>query len=197
MKPQKGFIYKLQYEVVEAPGTFLTIETTRPETIPADTAVAVHPGDERYQALIGKHVWRPLGKREALPIVADNGVDPKFAAGVLKVTPAHDKVDYEIGLRHKLPIIDLLNADASLNELAGPELAGRDRFVARKKAAEMLKEAGALIEEKPYENNVGYSERADGPIEPRLTWQWCVGYPKIAEAKAAVPQGTINCLPTG
>src|SRR5258708_37330405 len=101
MKPQKGFIYKLQYEVVEAPGTFLTIETTRPETIPADTAVAVHPGDERYQALIGKHVWRPLGKREALPIVADKGVGPKLSAGVLTGSPAHEKVAHAIGQRPK------------------------------------------------------------------------------------------------
>jgi valyl-tRNA synthetase len=195
MKPQKGFIYKLRYEIVEQPGQFLTVETTRPETIPADVAVAVHPDDERYKALVGKHVWRPLGKREPLPIIADTAVDPKFAAGVLKVTPAHDKTDFEIGQRHKLPVIDLLNPDGVLNEAAGPELAGIERFAARKKASQLLLDAGLLIEEKAYENNVGFSERADVPIEPRLTQQWWLRYPRVEEAKQVVRDGLIKFYP--
>ena len=107
-KPQKGSLYYVRYEIVEEPGRFLEVATTRPETIMADTAVAVHPNDKRYADLIGKHAWRPLA-REKLPIIADEAIDPEFGTGVLKVTPAHDKVDFEIGQRHKLPIIDVLH----------------------------------------------------------------------------------------
>ena len=206
MRPTKGFIYKLRYELVEpatmtdAAGnvitlTHLTIETTRPETIPADVALAVHPDDERYKHLIGKTVWRPLGERAPLPIVGDTAVDPVFAAGVLKVTPAHDKVDFEIGQRHKLPVIDLLNADATLNDLAGPALAGMERFAARKQSVELLRDSGALLEEQPYENNVGYSQRAGVPIEPRLTQQWWLRYPRVEEAKQVVRDGLIQMHP--
>jgi len=197
MRPTKGFIYKLRYDLVEPSGgtTHLVVETTRPETIPADVALAVHPDDERYRHLIGRTVWRPLGERVAIPIVADSAVDPVFAAGVLKVTPAHDKVDFEIGQRHRLPIIDALNADGTLNDAAGPELAGMERFAGRKKAAELLRERGALIEEKPYENNVGYSQRAGVPIEPRLTQQWWLRYPRVEEAKQVVRDGLIQFHP--
>ncbi len=197
MRPTKGFIYKLKYELVQPEGglTHLVVETTRPETIPADVALAVHPDDERYRALIGRKVWRPLGERVALPIVADSAVDPSFAAGVLKVTPAHDKVDFEIGLRHRLPVIDALNADGTMNAEAGPELAGMDRFAARRKASDILRERGALIEEKPYENNVGYSQRAGVPIEPRLTQQWWLRYPRVEEAKQVVRDGLIQFHP--
>ncbi|HRE79877.1 MAG TPA: valine--tRNA ligase, partial [Opitutaceae bacterium] len=197
MRPTKGFIYKLRYELVEPVGelTHLVVETTRPETIPADVALAVHPDDDRYRAVIGKTVWRPLGERVAMPIVADTAVDPVFAAGVLKVTPAHDKVDFEIGQRHRLPVIDALNADGTMNAEAGPELVGLDRFVARKKAAELLREKDALIEEKPYENNVGYSQRAGVPIEPRLTQQWWLRYPRVEEAKQVVRDGLIQFHP--
>ncbi|WP_404420367.1 valine--tRNA ligase [Nibricoccus sp. IMCC34717] len=195
MRPTKGFIYKLRYELVDRPGEYLTVETTRPETIPADVALAVHPEDERYRGLVGKAVWRPLGKREPLPIVADTAVDPVFAAGVLKVTPAHDKVDFEIGQRHRLPVIDCLNADGTMNAEAGTELAGMERFAARKKAAELLRERGSLLEEKPYENNVGFSQRAGVPIEPRLTWQWWLRYPRVEEAKQVVRDGLIQFHP--
>jgi len=102
-KPQKGSLYFVRYEVVDEPGRFLEVATTRPETIMADTAVAVHPNDKRYTDLVGKQVWRPLA-REKLPIIADEAIDPEFGTGVLKVTPAHDKVDFEVGQRHKLPI---------------------------------------------------------------------------------------------
>ncbi len=195
MKPMKGFLYQVRYELVNEPGRYIEVKTTRPETIPGDVAIAVHPDDPRYTALIGQKVRRPLGPAAEIPIIADQSVDKEFGSGALKITPAHDKVDYEIGLRHKLPIIDVLNHDGKLNELAGPELAGLDRFAARKKSAELLKESGALVKEEPYENNVGYSERADVPIEPRLTWQWWLKYPRVEDAKAAVMEGHIKFYP--
>ncbi len=194
MKPVNGTIYRVRYELTERPGEFIEVKTTRPETIPGDVAIAVHPDDPRYTALIGKTVWRPLN-RAAIPIIADAAVDKEFGSGALKITPAHDKVDCEVGARHKLPIIDVLNADGTLNAFAGAELAGLDRFAGRKKAAELLKESGALVAEEAYANNVGYSERADVPIEPRLTWQWWLRYPRVEEAKAAVRDRHIKFYP--
>jgi valyl-tRNA synthetase len=194
MVPQKGVLYKMRYEVVEEPGRFLEISTTRPETLMGDTGVAVHPADDRYKDLVGKHVWRPF-PREAIPIVADRAVDLEFGTGVLKVTPAHDKVDFEIGQRHDLPIIDVLNPDGTLNDLAGDEFDGMDRFEARKVAAGKLRELGLLVDEEPYENNVGFSERAKVPIEPRLTMQWWMRYPKVEEAKQVVEEGLVRFHP--
>src|SRR6476469_7892286 len=138
-QPQKGKLYYVRYELVSEPGRFLEVATTRPETIMADTAVAVHPDDPRYRELIGKQVWRPLA-REKLPIVGDAAIDPKFGTGVLKVTPAHDTLDFEIGVRHSLPVIDVLHPDGRINCPAVPELDGLDRFAARQKAAELLAE---------------------------------------------------------
>ncbi|MFN0066162.1 MAG: class I tRNA ligase family protein, partial [Limisphaerales bacterium] len=174
-------------------GVFLTIATTRPETIPADTAVAVNPKDPRYQHLIGKHVLRALPldvpkEQRVIPIIADDHVAFDFGTGVLKVTPAHDKADYEIGLRHTLPVIDVLTPDGKLTAEAGAELAGLDRFVARKKAAELLEAAGVLEKAEPYVNNVGFSERPDVPIEPRLSEQWFLKYPSVEAARACVAQ---------
>jgi valyl-tRNA synthetase len=194
MKPVKGFIYQVRYELVDQPGQFIEVKTTRPETIPGDVAIAVHPDDPRYTALVGRKVWRPLNRAQ-IPIIADVAVDREFGSGALKITPAHDKVDFEIGQRHALPPVDVLNPDGVLNELAGPELAGLERFTGRKKAAELLKACGALVKEEAYENNVGYSERADVPIEPRLTWQWWLRYPRVEEAKAAVRDGHIKFHP--
>jgi valyl-tRNA synthetase len=194
MKPVNGTLYQVRYELVERPGEFITVKTTRPETIPGDVAIAVHPEDPRYTALIGQKVWRPLN-RAPIPIIADAAVDKEFGSGALKITPAHDKVDFEVGTRHHLAPIDVLNADGTLNELAGPGLAGLDRFAGRKKAAELLAEVGALVGEEAHANNVGYSERADVPIEPRLTWQWWLRYPKVEEAKAAVRDGHIRFHP--
>ena len=187
-KKQKGYLYHFKLEVVESPGTWLEIATTRPETIMGDTAIAVNPKDERYAHLIGKHVRRPLplNIEVQLPIIGDEAVDFEFGTGVLKVTPAHDKTDYEIGLRHKLPVIDIMNADGTLNDLAGEGFAGLDRFEARVEAVERLKELGLLTKEEPYENNVGFSERADVPVEPRLSEQWFLKYPKTIEARDAV-----------
>ena len=170
---------------------WLTIATTRPETIPGDTAVAVNPNDPRYAHLIGKHIVRPLPaelprEQKLIPIIGDDHVDFEFGTGVLKVTPAHDKADFDIGTRHKLPLIEVINADGTMNPLAGGPLAGLDRFKARKVAVEILKEHGVLVEEKPYENNVGFSQRADVPIEPRLSEQWFLKYPAVEQSKACV-----------
>jgi len=196
-KKQKGYLYHFKLEVVESPGTWLQIATTRPETIMGDTAIAVNPKDERYSHLIGKHVRRPLplDVEVQLPIIGDEAVDFEFGTGVLKVTPAHDKADYEIGLRHNLPVIDIMNPDGTLNDLAGDGFAGLDRFEARIEAVERLKELGLLTKEEPYENNVGFSERADVPVEPRLSEQWFLKYPKTAEARDAVRDGLIRFFP--
>src|SRR5271169_3448470 len=200
MKEQKGFLYYFKVEVAEVPGTFLTIATTRPETIPGDTAVAVNPKDPRYAHLIGKHVLRPLPvelprEQKLIPIIGDEHVDFEFGTGVLKVTPAHDKADFEIGLRHNLPVIDIMNPDATMNALAGESLAGLDRFEARKVATEHLRDLGVLEKEEPYQNNVGYSERADVPIEPRLSKQWFLKYPSVEQSRAVVADGKMKFYP--
>ncbi len=195
MKEQRGFLYYFKVEVVEEPGTWLTIATTRPETIPGDTAVAVNPKDERYAHLIGKHVRRPLPleNQAPLPIVGDEHVDFEFGTGVLKVTPAHDKADYEIGQRHKLEIIDIMQPNGVMNELAGKDLAGVERFEARKKAVALLTEMGAMVKEEPHTNKVGFSERGGVPIEPRLSEQWFLKYPSQEEARRCVtPDGAAS-----
>ncbi|HAO79487.1 MAG TPA: valine--tRNA ligase, partial [Verrucomicrobia subdivision 3 bacterium] len=187
-------------ENVRLTDTCLTIATTRPETIPGDTAVAVNPKDPRYAHLIGKHIVRPLPaelprEQKLIPIIGDEHVDFEFGTGVLKVTPAHDKADFDIGQRHKLPLIEVINANGSMNILAGEALAGLDRFKARKVAVELLREQGVLVEEKPYENNVGFSQRADVPIEPRLSEQWFLKYPAVPESKACVAEGRMKFHP--
>jgi valyl-tRNA synthetase len=193
-KPQKGHLYFVRYEIVEEPGRFLEVATTRPETIMADTAMAFHPGDKRYRDLLGKHAWRPLA-REKIPIIADEAIDPEFGTGVLKVTPAHDTLDFEIGQRHDLPIIDVLTPKGRINCPAVPELHGLERFEARKKAAELLEARGLLAKAEPYENNIGFSDRSDVPIEPRLSEQWFLRYPKTEEALAVVRDHLIRFFP--
>jgi valyl-tRNA synthetase len=193
MKEQKGFLYYFKVEVAEAPETFLTIATTRPETIPGDTAVAVNPKDPRYAKYIGQHVVRPLPaelprEQKLIPIIGDEHVDFEFGTGVLKVTPAHDKADFEIGERHKLAPIEVIDAKGHMNDAAGADLRGLDRFKARKVAVEKLTELGALEKEEPYTNNIGYSERADVPIEPRLSEQWFLKYPSVEKARECVAQ---------
>jgi len=194
MRPQRGKLYKMRYEIVEEPGRFIEISTTRPETIMGDTGVAVHPDDERYADLVGKHCWRPFPRAE-IPVVADRSVEKEFGTGVLKVTPAHDQVDFDIGKRHDLPLIDVMNPDGTLNELAGEEFDGMERFKARKFAVQKLEELGLLIDAEDYDNNVGFSERGGVPIEPRLSEQWYLKYPKVEEAKRAVEKGIIRFHP--
>jgi valyl-tRNA synthetase len=205
MKPQRSKLYTMRYRVAPLAGPgkgsnaddtdlWIEIATTRPETIMGDTAVAVHPKDKRYAKLIGRHAIRPFPEAE-IPIIGDDSIDPEFGTGALKVTPAHDKVDFAIGLKHGLPILDVFHPDGTLNDLAGPGFAGLDRFEARKKAAAKLEELGLLIKTEDYENNVGYSERADVPIEPRLSMQWFLKYPCVEEAAAAVANDEIRFRP--
>ena len=144
MVPQQGKLYKMRYEIVEHPGEYVEIATTRPETIMGDTAVAIHPQDERYTHLHGKHVWRPF-PRARIPFILDEHVDREFGTGVLKVTPAHDPADWEIGQRHNLEVIDVMHPDGTLNDRAGEPFAGMDRFAARKESVNQLKELGLLV----------------------------------------------------
>ncbi len=197
MKPTNGFLYYFKVEVVGVPNTFLTIATTRPETIPGDTAIAVNPNDVRYAHFIGKFARRPLPltHQALIPIVAEESIDIAFGTGVLKVTPAHDKTDFEIGQRHQLETIEVIDPRGVMNELAGADLAGLDRFEARKIAVELLSKIGALEKSEPYQNNVGYSERADVPIEPRLSEQWFLKYPSVEESRAVVAEGRMKFHP--
>jgi valyl-tRNA synthetase len=196
MKPQQGFLYKMRYELVEPVGelTHLEISTTRPETIMGDSAVAVHPEDERYKHLIGTKIWRPYPQK-AIPIIGDAYVDREFGTGCLKVTPAHDKNDYEIGQRHGLDIIEVIDSAGVLKPEAGELFAGLERFEARKKVVEQLEIDGWLVEKQPYENAVGFSDRGDVVIEPRLSEQWFLKYPKVEEAKRVVEEGIVNFHP--
>ena len=193
-RPQKGNLYYVRYELVDEPGRFLEVATTRPETIMADVGLAVHPNDERYRNLLGRMVWRPLA-REKIPVIGDDVIDPKFGTGILKVTPAHDKVDFAIGQRHKLPVIDVLHPDGRVNCPAAPELDGLDRFAAREKAGELLAQQGLLSKTEPHENNVGFSERSEVAIEPRLSEQWFLHYPKTQEALLVVREHLIRFFP--
>ena len=153
----------------------------------------MNPKDPRYAHLIGKHVIRPLPiqiprEQKLIPIIGDEHVDFEFGTGVLKVTPAHDKADFEIGVRHKLPVVDIMNPNGTMNALAGESLVGLDRFEARDVATEHLRELRVLEKEEPYTNSVGFSERADVPIEPRLSEQWFLKYPSVENARNCVEQ---------
>jgi len=193
-KKQNSKLFYMKYELVDEPGQFLVVATTRPETLMGDVAVAVNPKDERYGKYVGKLVKRPFPAAE-IPVVADDHVDPEFGTGALKITPAHDKADFEIGMRNDLEIIDVFHPDATVNCPDVPELDGLDRFVARKKAAAMLEEMGLLIKVEEHENNVGFSERADVPIEPRISMQWFLKYPAVEETAKAVADGEIQYRP--
>ena len=197
MKEQRSKLYYFKVQVVEESSTWLEIATTRPETIPGDTAIAVNPKDPRYGHLVGKHAVRPLPveNQAHLPIVADEHIDIEFGTGVLKVTPAHDKVDFDIGQRNGVDVIEVISADGKMNELAGEELSGMDRFEARKSASAKLDELGFLTKVEDYNNNVGFSERADVPIEPRLSKQWFLKYPSQEEARNCVSNGAMKFYP--
>ncbi|MEM7698832.1 MAG: valine--tRNA ligase [Verrucomicrobiota bacterium] len=194
MKPQKSKLYHMRYRIDGEKDRWVEIATTRPETLMGDSGVAVNPKDERYADLVGKFAIRPFPEAK-IPIVADDHIDPEFGTGVLKVTPAHDKADFEIGLKNGLEIIDVFNPDGTLNALAGSEFEGMDRFDARTAAAEKLEEMGQLVKVEDYENNVGFSERADVPIEPRISMQWFLKYPCVEEAAAAVANDEIRFRP--
>lgn len=168
-KEVQSKFYYVKYPV-KGSDQFITIATTRPETILADTAVCVNPKDPRYTSLIGKRVTIPLVNRE-VEIIADEYVDPEFGTGCLKITPAHDANDYELGLKHNLEIIDMLNPDGTVSDEIG-FFGGLDRFQARKQMADELDKLGLLVKVEQMQNKVGYSERTDAVIEPRLSLQW-------------------------
>ena len=178
-KEQQGKLYYIKYKISTPSGAYLTIATTRPETIMADTAIAINPNDERHKHLHGKKALIPLINKE-IPVILDDYVATDFGTGCLKVTPAHDINDYEIGLRHRLPVIDILDDDGKLNEKA-QILVGEDRFAAREKIAEMLEEAGHLEKTEAYKNQIGFSERTNAVIEPRLSLQWFLKMKEMAE----------------
>ncbi len=169
-KEVQSKLYYLRYKVVGSEDAYITIATTRPETILGDTAVCVNPGDERYKNFVGKKVLVPLINRP-VPVIEDDYVDPEFGTGALKITPAHDENDYEIGKRHHLETVDILNEDGTLSE-AAQLYVGEDRFVVRKKIVKELEEKGHVVKTEDYTNKVGYSERTDVVIEPRLSLQW-------------------------
>ena len=195
-KDVEGAFYHMNYPLADGSG-FLEIATTRPETLLGDTAVAVHPDDERYQALIGKTVILPLMNRE-IPIIADEYVEQDFGTGVVKITPAHDPNDFEVGNRHNLPRINVMNDDATMNELAG-KYEGMDRFAARKAIVKDLEEAGLLVKIEKHLHSVGHSERTDVVVEPRLSKQWFVKMGPLAEqainAQRAEGNNTVNFYP--
>lgn len=177
---EKGTLYYLKYFREDDPKASITIATVRPETILGDTAIAVHPDDERYRQFIGKKVLVPLINRP-IPVIADNYVDVTFGTGALKITPAHDQNDYEIGQRHGLETIDILTADGRLSEDA-TILVGEDRFAARKKILPLLEASGHLIKTEEYTHKVGRSERTGVIVEPRLTLQWFLRMDEFANS---------------
>ena len=197
-KDTQSHFYHLKYYISDSNGKptdkFLVIATTRPETIMADAAICVNPKDERHFWLKGKKVLIPLINRE-IPVIEDDYVEMDFGTGCLKVTPAHDVHDYEIGLRHNLPVLEIIDDHGKLNEKA-QILVGEDRFVARKKIVKMLEESGNLLKVEDYTSPVGYSERTDAVIEPKLSAQWFLKMEKLAAtALETVESGRTQFIP--
>ncbi len=189
-----GYLWYFRYPLVDK-STFITIATTRPETMFGDTAIAVSASDERYRDLIGKKVMHPLIERE-IPIIADRFVDPAFGTGAVKVTPAHDPNDYEMGLNHNLPLINVMTPDGKMNENAG-KLAGMTKEAARDAVVQTLKEIGCLVKIEPHKNRVGISYRSKAVIEPYLSKQWFVrmtGFKDIL--RKAVQENHVRLIPS-
>ncbi|MDH5397478.1 MAG: valine--tRNA ligase [Cyclobacteriaceae bacterium] len=194
---EKATLYSIRYKIKESEDEWVTVATVRPETILGDSAIAVNPSDERYTHLIGKHALVPFINRP-IPIIADDYVDKEFGTGCLKVTPAHDTNDYEIGQRHHLEVIDTLNADGTLNENCQVEkYTGKDRFVARKMIVKDLEEAGYLTGKEDFITKIGRSERTDSVVEPRLSLQWFINMKAISKpALDAVENDEIALYPS-
>lgn len=191
--PEKGNLYHVKYRLEDS-DEFVTIATTRPETIMADSGVAVHPDDERFSHLKGKKIVVPIANR-TVPVIFDDYVDREFGSGALKITPAHDPNDYEIGLRHGLEVIEMFRPDAVVNDSGGP-LMGLDRFKAREKMVGLLEEAGLLVKIEEHEHKVGRSERTQSVVEPRLSEQWYVNMQELVQpAIQAVESGDIRFFP--
>jgi valyl-tRNA synthetase len=193
-EPEAGHLWHLRYPLADGSG-HLVVATTRPETMLGDTAVAVHPDDERYRHLVGNQVRLPLADR-LIPIIADDYVDPAFGSGCVKITPAHDFNDYEIGKRHGLPMLNVLTADAALNDAVPAPYRGLDRFEARKRIVADLEAAGLLEKVEPHTLPVPKGDRSGAVLEPWLTDQWYVRIAPLAEpAIRAVEDGRIRFVP--
>jgi len=191
---EPGFLYYFKYMLADGSGEYIPVATTRPETILGDTAVAVHPEDERYQKFVGKDVIVPILGRK-IPVIADEYVDRAFGTGAVKITPAHDPNDYTIGQNHNLEFINILNKDASINDAGGP-YAGMDRFACRKKLWEDMRAQDLVIKEQPYTLNVPRSQRGGEIVEPMISTQWFVKIQSLADkALAAVKEGKTKIVP--
>ena len=193
-RQESGHLWHIRYPFADGSGEVI-VATTRPETLMGDTAVAVNPSDERYKGLVGKMLVLPIVNRQ-IPLIADDYVEKEFGTGAVKITPAHDPNDYEVGLRHHLEMPNIMNDDGTLNGNAGPEFDGLDRSVARKLVVEKLEQAGLLVKTEDYVHQVGYSERGNVPVEPRLSEQWFVRMEPLAKpAIEAVTSGKIRFHP--
>ncbi|MBP9853527.1 MAG: valine--tRNA ligase [Candidatus Omnitrophica bacterium] len=191
---KQGTLTHIKYPLKDDPNQFITVATTRPETMLGDTAVAVHPNDERYKNLHGKTLILPILRRE-IPIITDEFVDPTFGSGAVKVTPAHDPNDFDMGRRHNLKFIRVMNEDGTMNEQAGP-FAGQDRFVARKGVLEALKNEGVFVKQEDHTHSVGHCYRCHSIVEPYLSKQWFVRMEPLARpAIEAVRSGEIKFHP--
>ena len=190
---EKGTLYYFRYPI-EGSEEYIPVATTRPETILADTAVAAHPEDERYQQFVGKSCLVPILNR-AIPVIADEYVDREFGTGALKITPGHDPADYEIGKRHDLAIVSAMNKDATMSKAAGP-YAGLDRYECREKLWADMEAAGLTIKTEEYLQQVPRSQRGGEIVEPMISTQWFVRMESLAEpALEAVRDGRIQVVP--
>jgi len=199
MKEEKGKLWHIKYPMLDDQGQpmrdqFVVVATTRPETMLGDEAVAVNPRDERYQTLVGRKVFLPL-KNKIIPVIADELVDPKFGTGCVKVTPAHDPADYEMALRHNLPITVVIGMDGAMTPEAGEEFDELDRLECREAVVEDLTERGFLLKIEDYVHNVGYSQRSQVPVEPYLSEQWFLKYPSGPASTSAVVENRIKFYP--
>ena len=187
-KDDAGNLWYIQYPVVEEEGTFLTIATTRPETMLGDTAVAVNPEDPRYGHLVGKHLRLPITDR-IIPIIADSYVDLEFGTGAVKITPAHDPNDYEMGIRHKLPSIVVIGMNGMMTEEAG-KYAGQERYECRKNLVKELQELGNLVKIEEHAHAVGHCQRCGSVVEPLVSTQWFVKMEPLVKA-------AVDCVEDG
>ena len=191
---QDGFFWHINYPVVGEEGKFVEIATTRPETLLGDTAVAVNPEDDRYKDLVGKMLKLPLTDRE-IPVIADAYVDKEFGTGCVKITPAHDPNDFEVGKRHNLEEINILNDDATINDLGG-KYAGMDRYEARKAMVKDLEDLGLLVKVVPHNHSVGTHDRCGTTVEPMIKPQWFVKMDEMAKAAIdTLKDGDLQCVP--
>jgi valyl-tRNA synthetase len=196
---EKGRLWHLKYPLLDEQGRpkadeFVVVATTRPETMLGDEAVAVNPKDPRYRPLVGRRCLLPL-QNKAIPVIADDLVDPEFGTGCVKVTPAHDPNDYQIAVRHNLPLTVVIGPDGTMTAEAGDDFTGLDRMEARQAVVEELTGQGLLLKTEDYVHNVGYSQRSHVPIEPYLSEQWFLKYPSVETSAKAVEEGSISFDP--